>query len=528
MDPALSVDKASIERPCVPQMPRPGMCSRVLVTGATGYIGGRLIPALLAEGHSVRAASRSLQKLEAFDWSDDVEKVEADLDDADSLTEACRGVDVVLYLVHSMAEESDFEDMETRGATNLAAAADRAGVRQIVYLSGLVPEREAHAMSAHMRSRTNVGRVLLAARTPALVLRAGVIIGSGSAPFEIIRHLTERLPVMLAPRWITNRIEPIAVCDALYYLTKACGLTETVNDTLDIGCGEVYEFGQLLTEYGRVRGLRRVVQTLPVPFVETAGWWVGLVTPIPRRLAIPLARSMSEDAVTADHRIAEIIPDPPGGFIGYRAAVVRALAKDRAGIVPTTWYDEAEESGDDDAATALPTDPQWSGGAVYVDAQTRETDVDAATVWQVIEGIGGQHGWYSAPLLWRIRGWMDRLVGGPGLGGRRDPLHLRFGDRVDWWRVEAITPGCSVMLRALMRVNGRAWLELAVEERAGGGSVYTQRAIYRPAGLSGRLYWYSVLPFHRFIFPAMAKNITDEAERRAAGAAGADPTDPGA
>lgn len=490
----------------------------VLVTGATGYVGGRLVPELLAAGFRVRATSRSVSSLERFPWFDEVEAVEADLSSASGVARAMEGVDTAFYLVHSMGNGSqDFEEAESIAARNVAQAADSHSVRQVVYLSGLHPKRlRTEELSKHMRSRENVAEILLAAETPAIVFQAATLIGSGSASFEMIRHLTELLPVMIAPNWIDNKIEPISIRDTLYYLCAAADLDEPHNQAFDIGCGTVYKFRDLLTLYGEVRGLKRFIRPLPwsLPMDKLSGMWIALVTPAPLGLAIPLAQSMAEDAVTHDDAVKSIIPDPPGGLADYPTSVRRALEREREQGVVTSWDTSWAEVST--SADSLPTDPEWAGHTVYTDDRTVTTDADKERLWAVIEGIGGASGWYSAPLLWAIRGAMDRAIGGPGLGGRRDPRHLKVNDRVDWWRVERIEPLKELVLRAEMKISGRAWLVFTLED-ADDGIKFRQRAIYFPHGLLGRAYWAAVAPFHALIFPVMAKNIIKQAKKPASG-----------
>lgn len=489
-----------------------GRGRRVLVTGATGYVGGRLVPELLAAGFTVRATARRVTDLASRDWYGSVERAEADLLDPEQVRAAMADVHTVLYLVHSMGSGRDFIEREKAIARTVADAAAAAGVRQIVFLGGLHPDKPLDELSDHMRSREQVARILLEAPVPALVFEAGVIIGSGSVSFEIIRHLGERLPVMPGPKWLDNRIEPIAIRDVLYYLAHASALGEPVNRAFDIGCGQHQPFKTMLTEYAEVAGLpRRRVFVTPLPAPRLSGFWIGMVTPIPRGIAMPLAASMVEDAVTEEHDVAAVIPDPPGGLTSYREAVRRALGRMETGDVVATWDDDVVATRD--PAEPLPSDPEWVGRTVYTDVREREADVAPEAVWQAIEAIGGSTGWYSAPALWRIRGIMDKLVGGYGMArGRRDPQHLRENDAVDWWRVEAIVPGRLLTLRAEMRTGGRAWLQLGVTARPGGGSQYRQRAVFMPYGLPGRAYWKVILPFHALVFPTMARNILRAAE----------------
>jgi uncharacterized protein YbjT (DUF2867 family) len=473
----------------------------VLVTGATGYIGGRLVPRLLDAGHRVKVLVRSPEKIAGVPWFDDVEVVRSSLDDPAALEEALQGVDVLYYLVHSMAAGSGFEAKEKAMAELVAGAAAAASVRRIVYLGGLHPRNT--ALSTHMRSREAVGEVFLAGPVDAIVFQAGVVIGSGSASFEMIRHLAETLPLMPAPSWVRNRIEAIAVRDVLYYLVGAAALAAPLNRTFDIGSRDVLTYAGMMKEYAAEAGLPpRPVLALPVPAPRLAGLWVALVTPIPLSMSVPLVQSLQHDAVSAEHDIDTYIKQPDGGLTGYRRAVALALGKERDGQVETIWANAGAD------ADPLPSDPGWAGHRVYVDERTFASDVDPAHVWTIIEGIGGRNGWYSLPLAWSVRGWLDKLSGGAGLlRGRRHPHHLVAGEVVDWWRVERIERGRLLRLRAEMRAPGRAWLELCVEPD-GTGSRYSQRAIFFPRGLSGRLYWLAVLPFHSIIFPAMSRNIT--------------------
>lgn len=482
---------------------------RVLVTGATGYIGGRLVPRLIEAGHDVRVLVRRPERLRDVPWAGEVEIVEGDLVDAASVDRAMAGIDVVYYLVHSMGGRGDFESMELAIARNVAGAARQHGARRIVYLGGLHPEGA--QLSRHLRSRAKVGEILLASGVPTVVLQAGVIIGSGSTSFEMIRHLTEVLPYMPAPRWVRNFIQPIAVRDVLHYLVRAADLPAEVNRAFDIGGPDVHRYGQLMNGYAVEAGLRqRPIAALPVLTPWLAGQWVNLVTPIPRRLAVPIIESLQYDCVVHDHDIDGVIPPPAGGLLPYRAAVRLALDRERAGDVETSWRN-AEVAGA--PSDPLPSDPEWAGHTVYVDERVRRSSAPVAALWRVIEGVGGENGWYSFPLAWALRGWIDKMTGGVGLRrGRRDPEVLHVGDAVDFWRVEAIERGAFLRLRAEMRVPGRAWLELSGTDSPGGGSVYRQRAVFFPKGLAGRLYWWAIAPFHGIIFAGMANRITAEAE----------------
>jgi uncharacterized protein YbjT (DUF2867 family) len=481
-----------------------------LVTGATGYIGGRLVPRLLAAGHAVRCLARDPAKLRDAPWAGEVETVRGDVLDEADLAAATAGVDVVYYLVHSLHDRR-FADTDRRAAENTARAAEHAGVRRIVYLGGLHPHGD---LSPHLASRTEVGEVFLRSRVPATVLQAAVIIGSGSASFEMLRYLTERLPLMVTPRWVHSRIQPIAVRDVLHYLVGCVDLPAEVNRTFDIGGPDVLTYLDMMRRYAAVAGLRRRL-VLPVPLLtpRLSSHWVNLVTPVPRTIAAPLIESVVNEVVVGERDLDRYLPAPDGGPTGYDRAVSLALGKIRDADVETRWSDASWTGAPSDP---LPTDPDWSGGSVYTDQRERATSAAPQRLWAVVEGIGGEHGWYSFPLAWAVRGWADRLVGGVGLRrGRRDPGRLHPGEALDWWRVEHLERGALLRLRAEMKLPGRAWLELRVRP-APGGSCYEQRAVFVPHGLAGHVYWWLVWPFHGLVFGGMVRNITNAAERPAA------------
>ncbi|MFE9916841.1 SDR family oxidoreductase [Micromonospora sp. NPDC005553] len=484
---------------------------RCLVTGATGYIGGRLTPLLLADGHTVRCLARKAVRLRDVPWASAAEIVEGDLSRPETLPAAFADVDVAYFLVHSLGR-SDFEAADRAAATNFAAAARAAGVRRIVYLGGPEPASDAEVPSPHLRSRAEVGRILLGSGVPTAVLRAAVIIGSGSASFEMLRYLTERLPAMITPRWVRNRIQPIAVRDVLHYLAGCAELPTEVNRGFDVGGPDVLTFREMMQRYARVAGLRRRIIVPVRPLTPSlSSHWVGLITPVPNKIARPLVESLIHEAVAHEHDIARYIPDPPGGLTGFDEAVALALAKVRDAQVETRW---STASGPDAPAEPLPTDPVWSGGTAYTDVRERAVDAPPTALWRVVEGVGGEHGWYSFPLAWSIRGWLDRLVGGVGLRrGRRDPHRLQVGEALDFWRVEEIIPGELLRLRAEMRLPGRAWLEMRVLPADDGRSRYQQRAVFLPRGLPGHAYWKSVAPFHAVVFGGMARNIARNAEQ---------------
>ncbi|MCA2207883.1 SDR family oxidoreductase [Nocardia rosealba] len=482
---------------------------RCVIFGVTGYIGGRLVPELLQAGHDVRVVARTPAKLAEVPWLDRVEVVEGDVTDSDQVRAAVAGREVVYYLVHSLTRR-DFADIDREAAQIVGAAALSAGVGRIVYLGGIVPPHT--ELSRHLASRAEVGEILRASGVPTVELRAAVIIGSGSASFEMLRYLSERLPAMVTPRWVHNRIQPIAVRDVLYYLVHAAELPAEVNRAFDIGGPDVMTYLTMMREYAVVAGLnRRVVLPVPVLTPWLSAQWVNLVTPVPRALAVPLIESLVHEVVCGEHDIAAYISDPPEGLTRYGRAVELALTRIRNAEVPTRWSDASTYGAPSDP---LPTDPDWSGGSLYEDVREHHTSADPDTVWAVIESIGGENGWYSFPLAWSLRGWIDRVAGGVGLRrGRKHPRRLHSGEALDWWRVEYIDRPHLLRLRAEMRVPGLAWLELGVEPTPNGGSRYRQRAIFQPHGLAGHLYWKAISPFHSAVFGGMVRNITSTAER---------------
>ncbi len=485
--------------------------ARCLVTGASGYIGGRLVPELLAAGNSVRCMARDPGKLSDRPWSAQVEIMAADALDRSGVRQALDGIDVAYYLIHSLGTGSSFEQRDRDSARIFADAARDAGVKRIVYLGGITSGRPGQ-LSPHLRSRGEVGNILLGSGVPTAALQAAVIIGSGSASFEMLRYLTERLPAMVTPMWVDTRIQPIAVRDVLRYLVGAAALPAEVNRRFDIGGPDILTYAQMMKRYAAVAGLPpRVLIRVPVLTPRLSSHWVGLVTPVPSGLAKPLVESLRNEVVASEHDIAEYIPDPPGGLLPVDQAITLALRHTREGNVSTSWTSAATPGAPSDP---LPSDPSWAGGSLYVDERSSVVHAGPAALWQVIEGIGGTSGWYSMRAAWAARGMLDRMAGGVGLRrGRRDPRHLRAGDALDFWRVETITPGSLLRLRAEMKLPGLAWLELSVGQDGDGQTTYRQRAIFQPRGLAGHAYWRSIAPFHGIVFGGMLRNITAAAER---------------
>ena len=504
---------------------------RCVVTGATGYIGGRLAPRLVAEGHQVRCVVRTPAKVKDIPWAQQgaVEVVRGDVQDPEAMRSACEGADVLYYLVHSLSE-AGFAAVDRRAALITAEAARDAGVRRIVYLGGIHPEGV--ELSEHLSSRTEVGEIFLRSGVPTVVLQAAVILGSGSASFELLRYLTERLPVMLTPSWVHHRVQPIAIRDVLHYLTRVVDLPPEVNRPFDIGGPDVLTYLAMMEGFAEIEGLppRRM---LPVPVLSPrlSSHWVNLVTPVPRSTAVPLIDSLVHEVVASDHDIDAWVDPPAEGLTGFRPAVELALTRIREGRVETRWSGANARYAPSDPMPSdlLPSDPDWAGGTVYTDVRERESAAQPETLWHVVVGIGGERGWYSFPLGWWARGVLDRLAGGVGLRrGRRDADSLKVGDALDWWRVEECvesTAGAELSvsapdledgeyllrLRAEMKAPGLAWLELRVAPRPG-GALYRQRAVFLPRGLAGHVYWWVIAPFHVLVFGGMERRIVAAAE----------------
>ena len=474
-----------------------GVVPRCLVTGPSGYVGGRLVPRLLEAGWTVRVLARHPERLRDHPWIGNVEVVGGDATDSGALDEAMRDVDVAYYLLHSLQEGKNLEVAERQMASTFAVAAKSAGVRRIIYLGGLASAIAKSDMSAHMRSRVEVGEILRESGVPTVELRAAVIIGSGSASFEMLRYLTERLPAMVTPRWVR---------DVLRYLVLAADLPPEVNRTFEIGGPEIFSYQEMMQRYARAASLaKRLILPINVLTPKLSSHWVGLVTPVPRNLARPLVESLRHEAICHEHEIAQWIPDPPEGLVGFDQAVSLALQRIRSAEVVSRWTDASTPGAPSDP---LPTDPEWTGGTLYTDLREVRSDLSPEQVWQSLERIGGDNGWFAAQFLWQIRGTIDRLVGGVGLRrGRRDPRTLLIGDAVDFWRVEERIEPRLLRLRAEMRMPGLAWLEFVLEPTEDGGTLVQQRATFVPHGLMGHAYWWSVAPFHGLVFPGMARNV---------------------
>jgi uncharacterized protein YbjT (DUF2867 family) len=452
----------------------------------------------------VRVLARNPERLKDHPWINRVEIASGDANDEYALTQAMQGVDVAYYLLHALMSKDDFEVKERKLAEHFVKCSKEAGVSRIVYLGGIIAPTE--ELSPHMQSRADTGEILRASGIPTIELRAAVVIGSGSASFEMLRYLTERLPIMTVPKWVNVRIQPIAVRDVLRYLVGAAAVDPEITGAFDIGGPEIYTYKQMMEKYAEAAGLRkRIIIPIPVLTPRLSSGWVGLVTPVPYTLARRLVASLKNEVVARDDSIKALIPDPPGGLTPFTKAVQLALTKIKDARVETRWTNASFPGS---PSEPLPTDPNWAGGSLYTDVRVVESTDSIETVWRRIESIGGDNGYSTATWAWRLRGLMDKLIGGAGLRrGRRDPNTLLVGDALDFWRVEALERPTLLRLRAEMVMPGLAWLEFRVAPKAEGGCTVTQRAIYAPKGLLGHAYWWSVWPMHGLVFPSMAKSV---------------------
>lgn len=466
---------------------------KILVTGATGYIGGRIIPRLLEKGYSVRVFVRDARRIEGRKWFEKVEVATGDLENRESIFRAAKDVDAAYFLVHAMNEGGDFAEREKTIAENFAVATNEVG--KIIYLGGLLPKGN---VSEHLKSRAAVGEILRKnGRTTEF--RAGPIIGSGSASFEMVRYLTERIPIMIVPRWVKNEVQPVAVRNVIEYLIAA--LEREPLGIVDIGA-DVLPFRGMMETFAEVRGLKRIIIPVPVLTPLLSGLWVGLITPIPNSLAVPLVKGIINPVLADTSKAEKYFPkiEP----MNYREAVALALEKIDEKAVETRW----SGSYNDDAPTYEMTDRE----GIFKEVRTVTTDVSAESVYKSFTSIGGEKGWLAWSWAWKLRGFMDKIVGGPGLSrGRRHPTEVLIGEELDFWRVEDLRKNEFILLRAEMKVPGKAWLKFEVLPK-NGKTQLIQTAIFAPKGLFGLLYWYGSYPFHFFIFDKMAQKIVLGAE----------------
>ena len=478
----------------------------IAVTGSTGYVGGRLVPRLLESGYRVRCVTRSKESLANRSWSNQVDIVEADLQNKDQTLTALADADRAFYLVHSMTAQRNFAEAEENMASVFAEAANQSNLKQIVYLGGLGEDNL--EKSLHLQSRHNVGKILASGQTPVSELRAAVIIGSGSASFEMLRSLVEVLPVMVVPRWVTKtQCQPISIGDVLENLLHVLNSDEPVNHILEIGGPEVVTYREMMHAYTKVAGLRRRV-ILPVPVLtpRLSSHWVNLVSPLPFTLARALIDSLTTDVIVqGDYEKRGTLSNKDT----LEAAIGKALARIKELEIPTRWSDTSSFK---DPAIPESTDPVWSGGKILVERREIVTSASEDALMKTICSVGGDNGWFAFNWLWAIRGFVDKLLGGVGLRrGRRHPTDLRVGDTVDFFKVTSVTEN-RLQLLAEMRVPGHAWLEWNVKRMENGDSLVTQQALFVPKGVLGRAYWYVLLLPHIVIFSRMLNNLVEKAE----------------
>ncbi len=472
------------------------------VTGVTGYVGGRLVPMLLDKGYEVLCLVRNPRKLDNRHWRNDpkVEVVADDVSSVEELSAKLKGCEAAYYLIHSMqASGSHYAEEDRKLAETFAKAAKVAGVQRVVYLGGLGEMGE--NLSEHLSSRREVEKVLEEGGVPVTTFRAAMIIGSGSASFEILRYLVERLPIMVTPSWVKTECQPVAVADVLYWLMKCLEVPETKGQTLEIGGKDVLQYRELMNIMTDELELpRRIVLPLPVLTPRLSSGWIGLVTPVSYRIARPLAEGLRNRVVVTNDLAQQLMPHE---VMGVREAIHKALARVKEGNVTTSWS----------AAGPVQGDPEWAGGTVFKDQRIIDIAATEADVYKAVCRVGGGHGWYSGDILWQIRGWMDKLVGGPGLRrGRRHPAEVGYGEALDFWRVIGVEKDKSLKLLAEMKLPGIATLDFALDPHTEGTTRLTMTARFRPKGIFGLLYWYVVVPFHNIVFGGMLKGIKRAAE----------------
>jgi len=483
----------------------------ILIAGATGYVGGRLIPALLEAGYRVRAMGRNVEKLGCRPWAphERVELIQGDVLDLESLIEAAKGCWAAYYLVHSMIAQKDkFVEADRQAAHNMVRASAAAGLERILYLGGLAEAKQG-ALSKHLMSRIEVATILQSGSVPTTDLRAPMILGSGSASFEILRYLVERLPVMITPRWVQSLNQPIAIRNVIRYLVECLAHDETTGQTYDIGGPDVLTYRDLLDIYAEEAGLRkRLILPVPVLTPTLSAYWINFISPVPTSIALPLTEGLTSAAVCTENRIHSIIPQK---LLSCRAAIRTSLDKVKQEQVDTCWMDAGAMLEPEWAHCG---DAQWAGGTIMKCGYRVHIRATAEEIWEPIKRIGGKTGWYHLDYLWRLRGLIDRLAGGVGLRrGRRHPSDLMVGDALDFWRVLKVDPPQRLMLLAEMKTPGEALLEFRVTPLGDKQTELQMLSRFLPQGLSGNLYWYFLYPFHEWVFYGMLKSIAKSIKR---------------
>jgi uncharacterized protein YbjT (DUF2867 family) len=475
----------------------------VLVTGATGYIGGRLVPRLLELGYRIRCLVRDPAPLQGYSWRSAVEIVAGDVLQPDTLVPAMQGVSAAYYLVHSMSAGSGFHQLDLIAAHNFGTAAQNAGVERIIFLGGLAETTS--NLSEHLRSRLQTGDTLRSAGIPVTEFRAGVIVGSGSISFEMIRYLTERVPAMICPRWVYTPCQPIGIWEVLEYLATALAVPESSGRIIEIGGSEVISYGEMMMIYAKVRGLKRWMVPVPVLTPRLSSYWVNLVTPIPATIARPLIEGLRNESTVHDPNARQLFPHIQP--VDYRTSVERALAQLEPGKIESTWKNAFSTTWGDEHPVIVSIHE-----GMILEHHKRLVPASAEAVYQIFTGLGGKRGWFNVNWAWRMRGILDRMFGGVGFRcGRRDPDELQVGDALDFWRVETLQPGQLLRLRAEMKMPGKAWLQWQVTSQEKKTAMLLQTSFFAPKGLLGWLYWYAAYPLHKLIFRKLIDQIATRA-----------------
>lgn len=476
----------------------------VAVTGATGYVGGRLVPFLLERGRRVKVLGRSEAKLRCRPWGRHhlLEVAKADVLDGPSLTAALKGCRAAYYLVHSMRPgEKDFARADRTAAQNMASSAAEAGLERIIYLGGL--GEDSPTLSKHLRSRAEVAKILKAGPVPVTYLRAAVILGAGSASFEVMRYLVERLPVMVTPRWVRTPCQPIAIRNVIHYLAGCLDGEDTRGETFDIGGPDILTYQDLMRIYAEEAGLpRRLIIPVPALSPRLSSYWLHLMTPVPPALAMPLVEGLKSPVVCSENRIRAVIPQM---LLTCREAIRIALDRIRQNQVETCWSDAGEARPPEWVTCG---DAPYAGGTIFECGYHALLKAPAEQVWEVIRRIGGTSGWYFGDSLWKLRGALDRLAGGIGLRrGRRHPEEILVGDALDFWRVLEVSESRRLLIQAEMKLPGEAVLDFRLRPTAKGETEILQLSRFLPKGLFGLIYWYALYPLHQYIFKGMLKAI---------------------
>ncbi len=475
----------------------------ILVTGVTGYVGGRLVPRLLAAGYPVRCFVRDPDRLLGYAWLGQVEVVQGDALDRESLVRAMKGVSIAYYLIHGMKGSRADAERDLRAARNFAAAAAETGLERIIYLGELVDP--ASDLSPYLRARHETGHILRQSGVPVTEFRAGMIVGSGSALFEMVRYLVERQPLLVCPRWFYSKAQPVAIRDVLAYLISALEFSDSIGKLVEIGGATCLSYAEMLSGYANERGLKRALIPLPVYAPRLSAYWVHMVTPIHWSIILPLIEGLHSESLVQDDLARRIFPEIKP--LDFQTAVHEALERIQSDAVETSWSDALVMVQGDDKPVKLTT---MEG--MVLERRSQRLGLPPGAVFRAYTGLGGDRGWLYLNWTWQVRGWVDKLVGGVGLRrGRRHPDELRVGESLDFWRVEEIQPERLLRLRAEMKVPGKAWLEFQSIPQEDEGTLLTQTAYFAPRGLAGFLYWYALYPIHGFIFSGMIRKVAERA-----------------